>query len=102
MSTSKNTEKKSKPLSKKKETRAAVSEQLTTTLTDLKETLGQKKFARRIKKAARLLTEGIKAKAEKKEKKEQKEKKVKKVKAKTKTNKANKVKKAVAVKAVAV
>lgn len=96
MSTSKNTEKKSKPLSKKKETRAAISEQLTTTLTDLKETLGQKKFARRIKKAARLLTEGIKAKAEKKEKKE------KKVKGKTKTNNANKAKKAVAVKAVAV
>jgi hypothetical protein len=96
MSKSKNAEKKVKPLSKKKETRAAVSEQLTTTLNDLKETLGQKKFARRIKKAARLLTEGIKAKAEKKEKKE------KKVKAKTKTNKAKKAKKAVAVKAVAV
>ena len=90
MSTSKKTEKKTTP-SKKKVAREAVSEQLSSSLNELKETLGEKKFLRRIKKAARLLTAGIKTKPVKKEKK---------VKGKTKINKANKTKKAVTAKAV--
>jgi HD-like signal output (HDOD) protein len=90
MSTSKHTEAQSNH--SKKETRKEIGLQLATALNNLKETLGEKKFERRIKKAARLLTAGIKTKPAKKEKKG---------KGKTKTNQSNKTKKAVAPKAVA-
>jgi hypothetical protein len=53
----------------KKATRKEISTQLVSVLAGLKETLGEKKFERRIKKAARLLTAGIKTKPIKKEKK---------------------------------
>jgi len=53
----------------KKDTRKEISTQLVGALAGLKETLGEKKFERRIKKAARLLTAGIKTKPIKKEKK---------------------------------
>ena len=80
MSHSKNTESKVSPT--KKDARKEVSEQLANALGNLKETLGAKKFERRIKKAARLLTAGIKTKPAKKEKK---------VKGKTKTGKVKAV-----------
>ena len=80
MSTSKKAE--GQPVNGKKSTRKEISVQLTNVLNNLKETLGEKKFERRIKKAARLLTAGIKTKPVKKDKK---------VKGKTKTNKSKKV-----------
>jgi len=67
MSHSKTTESKVAPT--KKDARKEVSELLANALGNLKETLGTKKFERRIKKAARLLTAGIKTKPVKKEKK---------------------------------
>jgi hypothetical protein len=79
MSTSKKAE--AQQATGKKSARKEVSLQLTSALNDLKETLGEKKFERRIKKAARLLTAGIKTKPVKKEKKG---------KGKTKTNKSSK------------
>jgi hypothetical protein len=90
MSTSKTTETKSAP--SKKSTRKEIGQKLANALNGLKDTLGEKKFERRIKKAARLLTAGIKTKPVKKEKKG---------KGKTKTNKSNKTAKVVASKAVA-
>jgi hypothetical protein len=45
---------------------ATVKEQLTTSLTSLKSTLGEKKFKKRIKKAAKKLVAGIKNKPVKK------------------------------------
>jgi hypothetical protein len=78
MSTSKKT---ATQASGKKSARKEISIQLTSVLNNLKETLGEKKFERRIKKAARLLTAGIKTKPVKKEKKG---------KGKTKTNKLSK------------
>ncbi|NII28809.1 hypothetical protein HB364_27270 [Pseudoflavitalea sp. X16] len=86
MSTSKNTE--TQQATSKKSTRKEIGLQLTNVLNGLKDALGQKKFERRIKKAAKLLTAGIKTKPVKKEKKG---------KGKTKTNKS---KKATAPKAV--
>lgn len=80
MSTSKKTA--AKPVNEKKSARKEISVQLTSVLNNLKETLGEKKFERRIKKAARLLTAGIKTKPFKKDKKG---------KGKTKTNKLKKV-----------
>ena len=80
MSTSKITVTK-KDASKKKSTRKEISLQLANVLNNLKDALGQKKFERRIKKAAKLLTAGIKTKPVKKEKKG---------KGKTKTNKSKK------------
>lgn len=91
MSTSTNTDVKS--ATPKKIARTAVSQQLANTLTDLKEALGEKKFERRIRKAARLLTAGIKGKPVKREKKEKEKK-------KTKTNKVRKEKAAKALIAV--
>ncbi|MBO9562719.1 MAG: hypothetical protein J7621_08100 [Niastella sp.] len=88
MSTSKKAE--AQPANDKKSARKEISIQLTSALNSLKETLGEKKFERRIKKAARLLTAGIKTKPVKKEKKG---------KGKTKTNKSSK--KANALKATA-
>ena len=79
MSTSKNTEQKNAPT--KKSTRKEIGLQLASALNNLKDALGEKKFERRIKKAARLLTAGIKTKPVKKEKKG---------KGKTKTNKSQK------------
>jgi hypothetical protein len=67
MSTVKAQEKKNGHVKKSK--RKEISVQLTNTLKDLKEALGEKKFERRIKKAAKLLTAGIKTKPAKKEKK---------------------------------
>lgn len=58
MSHSKTTEKKES----KKATRKEISAQLISALGNLKETLGEKRFERRVKKAARLLTAGIKSK----------------------------------------
>lgn len=80
MSTSKITEQKNDH--SKKSTRKEVSVQLANVLNNLKEALGEKKFERRIKKAAKLLTAGIKTKPAKKEKKG---------KGKTKTNRLKKV-----------
>jgi hypothetical protein len=65
----------------KKSTRKEIGLQLANVLNGLKESLGEKKFERRIKKAAKLLTAGIKTKPVKKEKKG---------KGKTKTNKSKK------------
>ena len=52
-----------KKISFKKEIYQQITGQLSTTLQGIKEILGEKKFERRIKKAARLLSEGIKEKA---------------------------------------
>ena len=52
----------SKSISLKKEINQQLTAQLTTTLPGLKEILGDKKFESRIKKAAKLLSEGIKEK----------------------------------------
>ena len=49
-----------KSASLKKKMTTEVSLQLTTALTSLKETLGAKKFDKRVRKAAKLLTSGIK------------------------------------------
>lgn len=81
MSTSKNTG--TKNAHSKKSTRKEIGQQLASALNNLKDALGEKKFERRIKKAARLLTAGIKTKPVKKDKK---------VKGKTKTNKLKKAK----------
>jgi hypothetical protein len=67
MSTVKTTEKKHGHT--KKETRKEISAQLANALSGLKETLGEKKFERRIKKAAKLLTAGIKETPIRKERK---------------------------------
>ncbi|WP_315823784.1 hypothetical protein [Paraflavitalea speifideaquila] len=68
MSTSKHTEAQSNH--SRKSTRKEIGLQLASALNNLKETLGEKKFERRIKKAARLLTAGIKTKPVKKRRKE--------------------------------
>ncbi|MBO9658678.1 MAG: hypothetical protein J7527_07610 [Chitinophagaceae bacterium] len=57
---------KEKEVSPKKQARQQVVAQLKTALPGLADALGQKEFESRLKKAARLLTEGIKAKAPKK------------------------------------
>lgn len=85
-------DKATKQTSYKKLTRKEISLQLANALNNLKETLGEKKFERRIKKAARLLTAGIKDKPLIKEKKR---------KGKTKTNQSNKATAPKAVAAVA-
>lgn len=61
-----------KPISRKKEIHQQLIAQLTTSLPALKEILGDKKFEARIKKVAKLLSEGIKEKALKKVKPEKK------------------------------
>lgn len=61
-----------KPISRKKELYQQLITQLATSLPGLKEILGDKKFENRIKKAAKLLGEGIKEKAPKKVKQEKK------------------------------
>ena len=60
------------PISPKKEIYQQLIAQLATSLPGLKEILGDKKFESRIKKAAKLLSEGIKEKAAKKIKVEKK------------------------------
>jgi len=55
-----------KTISLKKEIYQQITGQLSTSLPAVKEILGEKKFERRIKKAAKLLSEGIKEKAPKK------------------------------------
>ena len=57
-----------KPLSGKKELRQQLITQLRTSLAELKEILGDKKFENRIKIAAKLLSEGIKGRVPKKNK----------------------------------
>jgi hypothetical protein len=64
--------KKIKYISGKKELRQQLISQLTKSLPGLKEILGDKKFETRIKKAAKLLSEGIKDKSSKKLKQEKK------------------------------
>jgi hypothetical protein len=59
---SKSKSKKDKAPSPKKEFRSKVTEQLKNVLTDLEAKLGKKELENRIKKAARLLTAGIKLK----------------------------------------
>jgi hypothetical protein len=59
---SKSKTKKDKAVSPKKEIRGRVTEQLKKALTDLEEKLGKKELETRIKKAAKLLTAGIKVK----------------------------------------
>jgi len=59
---SKNKIKKDKPLSPKKEFRNQINDQLKNALKGLEEKLGKKEFDGRIKKAAKLLTAGIKTK----------------------------------------
>ncbi|MGZ5221182.1 MAG: hypothetical protein ACXWWD_12840 [Chitinophagaceae bacterium] len=59
-------------ISLKKETYQQLSAQLTGSLAWLKELVGEKKFESRIKKAAKLLSDGIKEKATKKIKPEKK------------------------------
>ncbi len=66
---SKDKEKKVKPDSPKKQTRLQVANQLRTSLTELETLLGKKEYEDRIKKAAKLLTEGIKVRKEKEPKK---------------------------------
>ena len=61
-----------KPISLKKEIHQQLIAQLAISLPGLKEILGDKKFERRITKAAKLLSEGIKEKAAKKIKVEKK------------------------------
>jgi hypothetical protein len=57
-----------KALSLKKEIYNQLTGQLSATLPSIKELLGEKKFDSRVKKAAKLLSEGIKGKASKKTK----------------------------------
>lgn len=57
--------KKDKALSPKKEIRNQVTEQLKNALTGLEEKLGKEEFDSRIKKAAKMLTAGIKIKTAK-------------------------------------
>lgn len=72
----------------KKEARTLIIQRIESAFTDLKVTLGDKKFATRAKKAAKILTDGLKATTAE-EIVEKKEKKVKKVKpAPTKKKKA--------------
>jgi hypothetical protein len=56
-----------KPISRKKEIQQQLITQLSTSLPGLKDILGDKKFEIRIRKAAKLLSEGIKDKASKKD-----------------------------------
>ena len=58
--------KETKPISRKKEIQLQLITQLSTSLPGLKDMLGDKKFEIRIRKAAKLLSEGIKDKASKK------------------------------------
>ncbi len=62
----KNKEKNGKTVSLKKEIYRQLTGQLLTSLPAIKELLGEKKFESRVKKAAKLLSEGIKDKASKK------------------------------------
>ena len=62
----KNKLKEGKTISLKKEIYQQITGQLSTSLPGIKEILGEKKFESRIKKAAKLLSEGIKEKAPKK------------------------------------
>jgi hypothetical protein len=55
-----------KSVSLKKEIYQQITGQLSTTLPAVKEILGEKKFEKRVKRAAKLLSQGIKAKAPKK------------------------------------
>ena len=55
-----------KPISRKKEIQQQLITQLSTSLPGLKDLLGDKKFEIRIRKAAKLLSEGIKDKGSKK------------------------------------
>jgi len=64
----KNKSQNGKTISLKKEIYQQLTEQLTTSLPGIKEILGEKKFESRIKKAAKLLSAGIKEKAPKKTK----------------------------------
>ena len=59
---SKSKTKKNKTLSQKKEIRNQVTEQLKNALTGLEEKLGKEEFESRIKKAAKMLSAGIKIK----------------------------------------
>jgi len=61
-----------KPISRKKEIQQQLINQLSTSLPGLKDLLGDKKFESRIRKAARLLSEGIEEKVSKKIKQEKK------------------------------
>ena len=61
-------EKNGKTISLKKEIYDQLTGQLSTSLPSIKELLGEKKFESRVKKAAKLLSEGIKDKAAKKSK----------------------------------
>lgn len=58
-------EKKAKPVSRKKQIRLEMIDQLRTALPALESVLGSKEFESRIEKAAKLLTDGIKQKKEK-------------------------------------
>jgi hypothetical protein len=62
-----------KPISRKKEIHQQLITQLSTSLPGLKDILGDKKFESRIRKAAKLLSEGIKDKVSKKIKQEKKQ-----------------------------
>lgn len=66
----KNKSKAIKSISLKKEINHQITGQLTTSLPGLKEILGEKKFQNRIKKAAKLLSDGIKEKVPEKIKQE--------------------------------
>ncbi len=70
---SKTKKKDTKSISLKKETFQQLNNQLATSLAWLKELVGEKKFESRIKKAAKLLSNGIKEKAPKKIKPEKKQ-----------------------------
>ena len=61
-----NKSKPTKSISLKKEISQQLTAQLTTSLPGLKEIMGKKKFETRIKKAAKLLSKGIKEKVPKK------------------------------------
>jgi hypothetical protein len=61
-----------KPISRKKEIQQQLIIQLSTSLPGLKDILGDKKFESRIRKAASLLSEGVKDKVAKKVKQEKK------------------------------
>lgn len=62
----KNSTDKKKQASKKDNILHEITEQLSAAFTSLKESLGEKKFAKRIKKAAKLLSEDVKTKSSKK------------------------------------
>ena len=59
---------KAKPISRKKEIHLQLVAQLSSSLAGLKDILGEKKFNSRVRKAARLLSAGIKEKTSKKRK----------------------------------